>query len=102
MVHLPLLSEKPRIRLAVRSPSKSLSHRLLVSYFLWLVAEKGTVIRPLGVDLEGSPGVLLEPYLASTLGFCLFSMIVRDFFKTFDTTTAIKRRKISCSFGSNC
>ena len=29
------------------------SHRLLESYFLWILAEKSTVIRPPGVDLEG-------------------------------------------------
>ena len=28
-----------------------------------------TVIRPPGVDLEGSPKVLQEPYLSNTLGF---------------------------------
>ena len=29
------------------------SHRLRQSYFLWILAEQGTAIRPPGVDLEG-------------------------------------------------
>ena len=33
------------------------SQRLLESYFLWILVEKSTVVRPPGVDLEGGPTV---------------------------------------------
>ena len=44
-------------------------HRLLENYFLWILVEKRTVVRPSGVDLEGVPAILQEPHLNSTPGF---------------------------------
>ena len=44
-------------------------HRLLESYFLWILAEKDAVNGPAGVDLEVGPAVLQEPTLNSSLGF---------------------------------
>ena len=34
---------------------------------IWILAEKGTVIRTPGVDLEGGPTALQEPYLTVLL-----------------------------------
>ena len=54
------------------------SHRLLESHFLWILTEKSAVIRPPGVQLEGDPAVLQEPYLNSTLSFASwFCLIAR-------------------------
>ena len=43
--------------------------RLLESYFLWFLAEKSTVIGPLGEGFHSPPGT----YLNSTLGFAYLS-----------------------------
>ena len=43
------------------------SHKLLESYLLWIVAEKGTVIRPPGLDLEGGPTYSRSPTLTVLL-----------------------------------
>ena len=45
------------------------SHRLLESFFLCILAEKGTFTRPLGVDLEGGGSSSTPGALHSTLGF---------------------------------
>ena len=54
-------SENPRIRLGC--PSRSTFHRLLESYFLWILAEKSTVMGPPGGGLTA----LQEPTLTVLL-----------------------------------
>ena len=67
-----LASEKPRIRFGytVRSPSRNAFHSLLDSYFLWILAEKGTVLGPSGGRFRFTPGTCLN----STLGFAYLSL----------------------------